>query len=518
MGFQDFHRDHRWIFYLSCLALLGVAVILVFTRFGPGASGDSVYYIMGGQNIADGNGFSRTSGGGEIKPITGFPPFFSLVMSSFAFIGINMFAGGRGLNTLLFAANIFLTGFIIYRYCRSMWPALIGGALVLSSNTIIESHGWIMSEPLYVFLMLLAIYTVVRYLEGHNRSFWVLSIIFISLASLTRFVGVALTAAGVFAILVLDKRKFTRRLVDSIFFGILSLIPLVLWMMRNSFIAGTSTNRAWIYHPIRPELAIQYLAEISSWFAPGQLPVPEVIRAAFSISFVLILLSILLHGDIKKGLLNREKQAESFDALPWILCAYILSYLGIIVINSLFLDAATTPAAPPRYLLPVYIACVILFTSVIYRLIGWNSRSLSLKYIAVAYGVMLLVINSILSFNILRYPLPMMGYTGLKQQWPDVVARLKEVDPSTAIISNNPEMVYVFTERPAYMRPISFDVYKLTNREDYSEQLEWVQSLLDDGGFYVQLREPSPDDIEAIEDLNIEVRYSFPAAWIYVAR
>ncbi len=518
MGFQDFRRDHRWIFYLSCLALLGVVLVLVFTRFGPGASGDSVYYIMGGQNIADGNGFSRTSGGGEIKPITGFPPFFSLVMSIFALIGTNMFVGGRGLNILLFAANIFLTGFIIYRYSRSIWPALLGSALVLSSDTLIENHGWIMSEPLYVFLMLLAVYTLAKYLEAHKRSFWALSIIFISLASLTRFAGVALTAAGVFAIFVLGKRKLIRRIIDSILFGVLSLIPLVLWMMRNSFIAGTTTNRAWIYHPIRPELAIQYLAEISSWFAPGQLPFPEVIRAGFSISIILTLLSILLYRDIKNGLLNREKQAESFDAIPWILSAYVLSYLAIIVINSLFLDAGTTPAAPPRYLLPVFIASVILFTSVIYRLISENSHSIYLKYVAAAYGVMLIIINCSLSFNILEYPLPKIGYTGLKLQWPNVVARLKDVDPSAAIISNNPEMVYVFTGRPAYMRPINFDVYSLTTREDYGEQLEWVQSLLDSGGVYVQLRDPNPYEREAIEDLDIEVRYSFPAAWIYVAR
>lgn len=518
MGFQGFRRDNRWIFYLSCLALLGVVVILVFTRFGPGASGDSVYYIMGGQNIADGNGFSRTSGGGEIKPITGFPPFFSLVMSIFAFIGMNMFVGGRGLNMLLFAANIFLTGFIIYRYTRSVWPALLGSALVLTSDTLIENHGWIMSEPLYVFLMLLAIYTLTKYLETQKRSFWALSIIFISFATLTRFVGVALTAAGVFAILVLGKRKLIHRLIDSFLFGFLSLTPLVLWMMRNSSIAGTTTNRAWIYHPMRPELAIQYLAEISSWFASGQLPFPEVIRAVISISIVLILPSMLLYGDIKNGLLDREKQAESFVALPWILSAYILSYLALIVINSLFLDAATTPAAPPRYLLPVYIACVILFTSIIYRLISRYTHSMRWKYIAVAYGVMLITINCSLSFNILRYPLPKIGYTGLKLQWPDVVAHLKEVDPSAAIISNNPEMVYVFTERPAYMRPIDFDVYTLSNREDYSEQLEWVQSLLDSGGVYVQLRDPNPYEKEAIEDLDIEVRHSFPAAWIYVTR
>jgi hypothetical protein len=227
---------------------------------------------------------------------------------------------------------------------------------------------------------------------------------------------------------------------------------------------------------------------------------------------------MLVYRDIKKGLLDRAKQSESFDALPWILSAYVLSYLAIIVINSLFLDAATTPAAPPRYLLPVYIACVILFTSIIYRLMSRNSHSMRLKYIAMAYGVMLIMINCSLSFNILRYPLPKIGYTGLKLQWPDVVARLNEVDPSAAIISNNPEMVYVFTERPAYMRPIDFDVYTLINREDYSEQLEWVQSLLDSGGVYVQLRDPNPYEKKAIEDLDIEVRHSFPAAWIYVAR
>ena len=518
MGFQGFRRDNRRIYYLGCLALLGVVVVLVFTRFGPGASGDSVYYIMGGQNIADGNGFSRTSGGGEIKPITGFPPFFSLVMSIFALIGTNMFVGGRGLNILLFAANIFLTGFIIYRYSRSIWPALLGSTLVLSSDTLIENHGWIMSEPLYVFLMLLAIYTLAKYPEAQKRSFWTLSIIFVSLASLTRFVGVALTVAGVFAILVLGKKKLIRRLVDSILYGVLSLIPLVLWMMRNSSIAGTTMNREWIFHPIRPELAIQYLAEISSWFAPGQLPLPEIVRGLISISIVLILPAMLLYREIKKGFLDREKQSESLEMLPWILSAYVLSYLAIIVINSLFLDAATTPAAPPRYLLPVYIACVILFTSVIYRLISWNSNSISLKYIAAAYGVLLIMINSSLSFNILRYPMSKIGYTGLKQQWPDVVARLKDVDSSAAIISNNPEMVYVFTERPAYMRPINFDVYKLTNREDYSEQLEWAQSLLDSGGVFVQLRDPNPHEREAIEDLDIEVRYTFPTAWIYVAR
>jgi hypothetical protein len=513
-----FDRDRRWNFYLLAIALIGVVIVLCFTRFGPGVSGDSVYYAMGGQNIANGNGYSRTSGGGEIKPITGFPPFFSFVLSTFAFFGANVFTAGRIFNALLFAANIFLVGYLIYRYSRSVWAAIFGAVLVLSSDTLIENHGWIMSEPLYVFLTLLAMYFLAVFLEKSRRMDWILAIIFVVLAMLTRFVGVALVAAAATAILLLSKKHWKQRILDSVAFGVLSAIPLFLWMYRNSAIAGTTTNREWIFHPMRPELATQYLAELSSWFSPGQLPIPAEIRAILSISIVLILPAIVLYRDYKEGIFDREKEPEPLGTLPWILSAYIVFYLAVILLNSFFLDAGTTPAAPPRYFLPIYVAMVILFVLIAYRLVDGYPSSRALKYFVLAYGLMLLLVNASLSLPMIRYPLPSIGYTGLKQQWPDVVAQLNDIDPSAPIISNNPEMIYVFTERPAYMRPIFFDVYKLTNREDYSEQLGWVQSLLDRGGVYVQLRAPSQEDRDAIEDLNIEVRYAFPTAWIYVAR
>jgi len=66
---------------IAVLCIVGVSLILYFTRTSPGVSGDSVWYVMGAENMLAGDGYSRTSGGGEIKPIVGFPPFFSMVLA-----------------------------------------------------------------------------------------------------------------------------------------------------------------------------------------------------------------------------------------------------------------------------------------------------------------------------------------------------------------------------------------------------------------------------------------------------
>jgi hypothetical protein len=103
-------KQQRWLvsFLLLLIAAVGVGLILYETRIGPGINGDSVHYIMGAENLLLGNGFSRWSGGGEIRPITGFPPFYSTVLACMGFIGLDLFQVARILNALLFGANIFL--------------------------------------------------------------------------------------------------------------------------------------------------------------------------------------------------------------------------------------------------------------------------------------------------------------------------------------------------------------------------------------------------------------------------
>jgi hypothetical protein len=77
------------------------------------------------------------------------------------------------------------------------------------------------------------------------------------------------------------------------------------------------------------------------------------------------------------------------------------------------------------------------------------------------------------------------GYTGYKQARLDAVKELEALDPNLPIISNNPEMVFVFINRPAYMWPIQFDHYRLAEREDFEQQLEATREKLRGGGVIV---------------------------------
>src|SRR3990172_2839567 len=126
-----------WILWVGVLALIGIILILAITRFGPGASGDSAYYVMGAQNMIEGNGFSRPSGGGETKPITGFPPVFSAVLAVLGLAGGDLLQVGRFLNAGLFAVNIFLAGGLVHRYTRSLWPTLLACAGALPPSYLI---------------------------------------------------------------------------------------------------------------------------------------------------------------------------------------------------------------------------------------------------------------------------------------------------------------------------------------------------------------------------------------------
>ena len=90
---------------LTAIALCGVGLLLFHTRNGPGITGDSVSYVMGAENMIMGRGYSRTAGGGEAVPITGFPPGYSTALVLFSWISPDFFSVGRILNALLFGFN-----------------------------------------------------------------------------------------------------------------------------------------------------------------------------------------------------------------------------------------------------------------------------------------------------------------------------------------------------------------------------------------------------------------------------
>jgi len=478
-------KNHIWLAFSLLLSGLGIALILHYTRLIPGVGGDSVQYVMGAKNILGGNGYARFSGEGLTRPITGFPPLYSIVLAGVGLTGIDLFEGARILNAFISGGSIFLVSLLIWSHTRSLWASVIGSAFILTSSSLVGIHGMVMTEPLYIFLMLLALYTLVRYLSSQNLYHLLFSAIAISLATMTRYVGLSLLAAGGLAILLLSATHWKRRLLDCVILSAVTFAPLFLWLKRNTSIGGTAINRELVYHPMDLTLLRVFLSEILSWFAPHILGLSRPIRNILVLILAIPWPILYYVQELRSILKDKSRSQKPFWSLPWVLALNIISYIAVLIVNSTLLDAGTTLTAPSRYLAPVFVAAVMIYVIAVYRLLERWSGSLVPRIGASLIALVLLGLYSAQIVDLVRDPILVGGYFEYKYKRAEAVEEFEKLDPEAPIISNNPELVYVMAKRTAYMWPIAFDHYKLEEREDYQEQIEATREKLLRGGVLI---------------------------------
>jgi hypothetical protein len=508
------------VYPLLVLAILAAGLVAFQTRFGPGASGDSTSYLMGAENLLSGNGFSRYSGGYEIRPITGFPPFYSIVLAGLHALGPGLVGAARWLDVVLIGVNVLAVGWLVRARTDSTWAALIAQGLILAADSVFLWHTWVMSEPLYVTLMLIALIATVRFLDRQRRWWLVTAGLAAGLATLTRYVGLSLIVACATGVVALQAKAWRRRVEDAILLTAVSAAPVVLWFSRNVTSEGTLANRQWVFHGMDAHLVRLYLAEMSSWFVPHEVPLPTAVRAGMAILIALVLVGLFLGRSLRRRQIDwkrmtiRVGDAAKAPGLLWLLGGYILLYLAALAVNSLFLDASTTPGAVPRYLVPVFFAVVIFMVGSAHLAVRRRGGGYA-RLAGAAYVLLLLGFCGSNTFRLLRDPLSSIGYMGYKYRWPDAVSSLSSIDPGRVILTNNPEIYYVLTDHPAYVRPIRYDQYQDELRQDYQEQLEAAKARMEAGARLVIFRPIERADLDTIEFTGAHQLESFSQMAIY---
>lgn len=499
---------------LILVSASGAILILDTSRFGLGTTGDSVHYLMGAENIIGGEGFGRSAADGTVRPITMFAPLFSTAISGWGLIG-SIFDGARYLQAFLFAASIYLLGRLVLHHTSSLWATLAGAFILLASKNVILYHTWLMPEALYISLMLLSIYMLTLYLENRRTRLLILTSLAAGLATLTRYVGISLIALVFVYIFLKDEIGLKKRLREIALLALFGLGPIVLWLGRNFVVAGDAVNRAIRFHPVPAELVRAYRAEISYWFVPEQLGLPHSIRR-----FLMILIGILAPVtyyllELREALAKKSLNRANFLALPWILLIYTGLYLGTFFINLTFLDAFIDFDTVGRYLTPIYVIGVIIFV-IVYHELGIRMRRWWFPWAIIAgIGISLITLYAHNSLSLINDPGPYLGYTGIKMEQQETVQRLESISRSAAIITNDPEMVYMLANRTAYMLPIRYDANIGAEREDFDQQIEATRRKLDQGGMLVIFSPISDSAFEVIDLLEVELIDSFYGSLFY---
>lgn len=518
--------------FLTLLAMVIAAVILLLrtTPEGLGLSDDSIAYIAGARSLGAGDGY-REAWLASNGPVTHFPPGFSSVLAFLGMFGLDPLRGARLVNALLFGVNAGLLGVLAWRMTPSLTAGLVIAGMYIVSGEMLQVHAVAMSEPLFIFFLLLSLWMFDLYFElppssvgrGIAGEWWWLAAcgVFTGLAYLTRYAGLALVATYIVGICIL--RTSWRKRFTSIGIFLAGFLPWALaWALRNRLVADTATNRALVWHPITHENWQIGRYEVSQFFIPFEAWRVSLYKQPYLIeSLVILVLGAIMIWTLLKSwnYLSKPRQAqalksggkESREVISFAVGLFIFAYLASILASMSLFDAATKFRL--RILAPVYVG---LFIMLVYAGIWLRNRNrpvvvvLTILFLSVAFYKQTLIAEA--------WQRNGLGFASFKWYDSEAMAYLRGLPADIKIYTNQPGAVYLYVGRGAVVLPDRYDSATGLSREsEFDANLVIMQQEIQAGEAVLALfdrGENVADDVPALtEGLYLDFRAQ--GNWIY---
>jgi hypothetical protein len=460
------------IIVLAALAVIGTITLLVYTRiWGAGVTPDSVIYLSTAQNIAKGNGFIG------FNPINNtFPPLFPLAIAFTNLFGLSPTQGARILNALIFGGNILLVGLILKYYSKSLIIAICGALTLIFAKVMIYISFMVWTEPLFIFLILLGMFQLTKFLDTQKRSFFIASAIITGIATITRYAGLPFIASFAFCIFLFSKSDTKKRIFDSISFFLISSSFLLLWFIRILSNRGTGTVSGIIYTPLT-SLNFDRLLYTFSYFL---LPAVKVSNGLFIAIVTLISLSALtLYCVVKRKMKGEKTETDQpVSKLPLIITIAIIAYTLFIFIVKTFMRASVL--LDDRTFSPVYVLGLILILSVFHRLLQYlnDFRKTKKAYLVVCTIIFLSFFTLNVVGGSISYSKFLKHGFGFSQKFfnddKNLFQSIKKLPANTKIYTNSPYALYYLTGKRSDLLPFKKNSNTFEENESCADELQLI--------------------------------------------
>lgn len=470
---------------LVLIAVIGVLLVLQATPEGAGLSDDSIAYIAGARSMVAGNGY-REAWLASNGPVTHFPPAFPAVLAFLGYLGIDPLHAVRWVNALLFGAGAFMLGILAWRMTPSLTAGLVLAGLFVLSGDLLQVYAAAMSEPLFIFLSLLSLWTFDLYFERDHHWWWLVACgIFVGLAILTRYSGLALLATFLVALVIL--RKGWKQKLSSLGIFLAGALPWMLaWTVRNRLVAANETNRILAWHPISGENIRIGLRTVSDLLIPLEAWRKEIFKQPFIIELLIFLIlgAVLvwlvvrtwnyLTGAILPGPSPKGRGEHVGEVIAYTTGLYLFAYLASIVSSMLMFDAATKFKL--RIVAPAFVCLLILL---IYFGVWLRGKNRPLVIVLTFVFVVLFVYKQVNTINFLSKG--GLGYASF--QWYDskAMAYLRKLPPDIHIYTDEPGAVYLYTGRGNYVLPDRYDSATALPRAGFEENVQHMKDEIIEG-------------------------------------
>ena len=426
-------------------AVIGFTIIQIFSKHsGIGVSPDSVTYISAARHLLEGHGFLAF----DNSPVVDFPAGYPFFLATLSFITrLDALQYGPLLNGFLFGGLIYLSGTVMNGFSHtSKWYKRVLLSCLVLSPALLEVYSMLWSETLFLLLLILFTISIKKYLEKLTEKWLFISAILVSLACVTRYAAIVLVGIGLFLIFFEGKPAWGRRIRHCFYFGIVSLLLLVINLIRNETFAHLATGAR--------QKGISSLWKNLEYFG-GVLSDWLLIDRRPALSVFLTLTVLLIFGVAMLWCYFRRKTKRRYE--------YIVAATGLFYCLFMLITATLSryEQFTSRLLAPMFIPMLWSASFWIPSFVSRKRKAFQLLYVAIALCFAAVLLNTQLSEAYETYDgVKDAGIPGyMEDPFPqsDIVRFIEsyksQFRPGYGIYSNAGDAVYFFTGLPARLLP-----------------------------------------------------------------
>ena len=317
--------------FLVLLALAGVGSVLIAThRYGVVIWPDSVFYISTARNLNLGAGFISFDG----EPLTLWPPLYPALLAFVSRIfATDPLVVASIVNAFLFGFIVYLAGTVLFRHLSPSPILAIEGTLAFLFAIPLFSIAVIAyTEPLFILLVLLSFIFLGMYLSGTSLPSLVLLSLSVSLAFLTRYVGIILLPWVAPFIIFFNREPLKKRIAHLAIFALITSLPMGIWLIRNYVVTHSLFGpRTWPVFSISQILSFGS-KNILDWYIPAAITGHPWALLLVCAGVVFLIVFIILGG---RQWLKIEPAQNNPTVMFSIACgSFIILYAGFVVISA----------------------------------------------------------------------------------------------------------------------------------------------------------------------------------------
>jgi hypothetical protein len=463
---------------LGLIGIAGLLLIIWITPHGSGVQPDSIVYINGATNLLSGKGFSSNG-----NPITHFPPLYSIFLAITNLFLNNLVQAARILNALLFGINAGLVALAMYLATdRRFLPATFAVIFFLASAPLLEIHAWALSEALFITLSLVSIVLLSKYVIRPTLPLFIASSLSLGFALITRYIGLAFLPAALLIVFVgKGGQQIRRRFRDTLYWGLLACMPIVILWVINILVAGSASGRSFVYHPVSE---IHFVGEIVGiglkFIAP--ISFPFWVRPAF---FGLLAGLFISNLGVLARIQRKDIDWRSMGiVIPASCLLFSTSYFLFLFVSLSFFDASTP--VDTRLLSPILVILIVGGFSAI-----WTLRRLVKKPLLWWIFLVLVVLSiSIKTPDAIRSVQSIrdngLGYTSIQWAKSPTITFVKSQSYDVKIYSNGPDVIAFLTDNQSLSLPKQKFPTSLAANPGYIEEINAMcKDILENGALLI---------------------------------